>query len=62
MGKQNLSTKNEIRNYEEYLQKFFPHPERIRTTRTTTPREIGVQMAKETLRHIQEALSNKTEN
>lgn len=51
-----LDTSNEIKNYEEYLSIFFPGLIENNEDTPTTPEEIGMKMAEETLIHIQSLL------
>ncbi len=51
-----ITPSKEISNYEEYLLIFFPELKQNNHDVPTTPEEIGIKMAEETLIHIQNLL------
>ena len=57
--KRKQNQKNDvIHSYEEFLMRFFPRTAQSKIAETATPGEIGKQMARDTLRHLQELLKN----
>jgi hypothetical protein len=59
METQEGARQSEISSYEEYLLKFFPHLERIKDTLPASPQELGIQMARDALRHVREVLTER---
>lgn len=59
MQEQPSNSQNEIHSFEEYQNIFLPDPKRDEFSKIASPRERGVQMAKDSLRRIEEALSKQ---
>jgi hypothetical protein len=57
MDTQAETNSREISSYEDYLSTFLPSLEQIKNDILLTPEEIGVKMAEETLKHIQNKLT-----
>jgi hypothetical protein len=56
MNMQIETTSSEIKSYEEYLSAFFPQFVQNKNDEVVTAKEIGIQMAEETLTRIRDLL------
>jgi hypothetical protein len=59
MEQQQPVSQTEMHNFEEYILKYFPDQANANNSTSKKPEEIGIQMARDSLRRVREALSKR---
>lgn len=59
MEQQQPLSQAEMHSFEEYILKYFPNQAKAHNSTPKKPEEIGIQMARDSLRRAREALSKR---